>query len=368
MNKLAIILAGGSGKRFWPISNSAIPEQFVPLIHNSTLFQKSVELISNVFDKNNRYLVIHKNFKELAISQTESIIAENVFVEPLAKQTAPALGLALTLIDDKYDDDTIICVFPCDQLIKNSDEYYDAIDIACKTAKKLDALVTIGIQPDRPVTNFGYIQFADAIDDKKNEKIPQELFNKGVRKSISFAEKPDFETAKRFINSGDFVWNSGILVAKKNVLKANFQQFLNYNYEKIRNIKELFGSEQYFEELENTYKTFNKISIDYGILENANNIYVVKGSFSWAEISSWHELHRAELKDALDNVLQGDVIAINTTNSFAISNEKLVAIMGLDDVVVVNTEKAILVCKKSESNNIEELINFIKNSKMSGYY
>jgi mannose-1-phosphate guanylyltransferase len=365
--RIAIILAGGNGKKFWPISDSKIPEQFVYLIDNTTLYQKSVGLISNVFEKDNIYLVINKKLKDLTISQTNLINENNIFVEPLSRQTAPALGLALTHIDEQYDDDAIICVFPSDQLIKNTEEYYFAINNACETAANLDALVTIGIKPDRPVTEFGYIQFADSKSDKRNCKISDELFNNGVRKSINFAEKPDLETAQRFINSGDFVWNSGILIAKKDVLKMTYQRFLHYHYEKFQDIKKSFGAADYLDELENLYKTFNRVSIDYGILENAENIYVVKGSFFWDDVNSWEEIHRVEMKDALDNVMKGNVVAINTTNSFAISNDKLVAIMGLDDVVIVNTDRAILVCKKSETDKIDQLVDFIKNSNIPVY-
>jgi mannose-1-phosphate guanylyltransferase len=362
--KIAVVLAGGNGKRFWPISNSKISEQFVYLIDNTTLFQKSVELIAPIFDRNSIYLVINKKFKEIAIEQTNLINEENIFVEPLSKQTAPALGLALTLIDEKYDDNTIICVFPSDQLIKNTAEYHRAINTACDAATNLNALVTIGIEPDRPVTNFGYIQFANNKNDKKNAKISDELFNNGIRKSINFAEKPDYQTAQRFINSGDFVWNSGILIAKKDILKITFQRFLNYHYEKFQMVKKIFGQEDYLTELENLYMTFNKVSIDYGILENAENIYVMKSSFSWNDINSWEEIHRVEMKDALDNVLHGNVVAINTNNSLAISNDKLVAIMGLDDIIVVNADNAILVCKKSEANKIDKLVNYIKSSNI----
>lgn len=364
-NKIAIILAGGSGKKIWPMSNDNIPEQFIPLIGASTLFQHSVELLSNILDKDNIYLVINKKFKELALSQTNLIKEENVFLEPLSKQTAPAIALALTLIDEKYNDDSIICVFPSDQLIKNVNEYYDAIDTACNTTEKLNAIVTIGIQANKPDTNLGYIQFAEDRNDDKNEKIPAELFNRGIRKSIIFSEKPDLETAKRFISSGDFAWNSGILIARKDVLKTTFQKYLNYYYEKLQSVKNIFGTAEYCDELLNIYKTFNKISIDYGILENAENIYVVKASFSWNSISSWKEVHKIQLKDAMDNVLQGNVVAINTNNSIAISNDKLVAIMGMDDIVVINSEKGILICKKSEADKIDKLVDFINNSNAS---
>ena len=364
MKKIAIILAGGNGKKFWPISDKETPEQFVYLIDNTTLFQKSINLIATIFDRESIYLVINKKFKELAISQTSFINEKNIFVEPLSRQTAPALGLALTLIDNQYDDDSIVCIFPADQLIKNKEEYYLAINSACEAASDLNALVTIGIKPDRPVTDFGYIQFDDTQDNTRTN-ISDKLFKIGIRKSINFAEKPDLETAQRFINSGNFVWNSGILIAKKSVLKMTFQKHLSYHYEKFQKIKKIFNTEQYLDELENLYQTFNKVSIDYGILENAENVYVVKTSFFWDDINSWEEFHRVEMKDALDNVCRGNVIAIDTTDSVAISNDKLVAIMGLDDVVVVNTEKAILVCKKSESNKLDKLVNFINSSNIS---
>jgi len=361
--KIAIILSGGNGKRFWPISNNNIPEQFVSLIDNTTMFKKSIDLIAKIIEKDDIYLVINNKFKQLAVEQTDIIKEDNIFCEPLSRQTAPALGFALTLIDDNYDDDTIICVFPADQLIKNKEEYYYAIRTACDTAANLNALVTIGIKPDRAVTDFGYIQFSET----KIDSITEELYNNGVRKSINFAEKPDIETAQRFLNSGDFLWNSGILIVKKDVLKTAFQKFLNYYYEKLQSVKKIRGTENFYTELENSYKIFNKVSIDYGILEHSENIYVVKSDFFWDDINSWKEIHRVEIKDALDNVLKGNVVAIDTTNSIAISNDKLVAIMGLDDVVVVNTDNSILVCKKNDADKIDKLVDFIKRSNIPGY-
>jgi mannose-1-phosphate guanylyltransferase len=251
----------------------------VHLLDDTTLFQKTYHLVNKQISNEDIFVVVNEKFKHLILEQSQ-VKADNIFTEPLMRQTAPALGLALTLIDDKYSDDTIICTFPSDQLIKNHEEFNLSLNVACQAAYELNALITIGIEPNAPAPHFGYIQYSEEQTDKKNNKISNELFDNGVRKSINFIEKPDEETAQRFINSGGFVWNSGMLIAKKSVIIAAYKKFMNYHYSKFQQIKQFYQTENYTSELENLYKTFNKISIDYGILENAANIYVVKSTFT----------------------------------------------------------------------------------------
>ena len=372
-NKIvALILAGGSGGKFWPRSTNEFPEQFINLIEDKSLFQRTFDLITETVAVENTWIVINKKYKLLTLEQSPQLKPEQIIAEPFARHTAPAVGLALALLDKQYSADTVFCVFPSDQYIKNFDEFHFSLDIACKAANDLKGLITIGIEPTRPETHYGYIQYSEdenfiPVDNNsnKNTTIPKELFRGGLRKSINFAEKPDKNTAQRFIYSGDFVWNSGILIARKDVLFNVYEKFLNYHYEQFRHLQNFIGTEIFEEELDKMYKTFNKVSIDYGVLENAENVFVVKSTFTWTDLNDWDELHRVSLKDASNNVLLGNVISLDSKDTLAISEDKLVAILGLEDIIVINTENAILLCKKNESHRVEEFVEFLKKKNIS---
>jgi mannose-1-phosphate guanylyltransferase len=365
--KIALILAGGSGKKFWPVSTSDCPEQFVNLVGEATLFQKIYELINSEIISEDIWLVSKDKYIQLILEQIPGVNLSNIIKEPTSRQTASALGLSLALLDDKYSDDTIFCIFPSDQWIKNVEEFNLAMDTACKAAYDLNALVTIGTEPKRPAVHYGYIQYCDEINDELNSLIDEEMYANGLRKSINFAEKPDKKTAQRFIDSGDFVWNSGILVARKDVLFKSFERNMNYHYEQFRNLQKYIGTPEFEGILDRLYKTFNKISIDYGILENADNIYVIKSTFAWSDLNDWDELYRILMKDANDNVLLGNVIDLDCNNTLAISNDKLIAAIGMEDVVIINTEKAILLCKKSEANKTEKIVEYLKTKNIPLY-
>ncbi|MPM77787.1 Alginate biosynthesis protein AlgA [bioreactor metagenome] len=376
--KTALILAGASDSKFWPRSTKKYPEQFICLLEDTSLFQKTFKLINSKFDLENIRIVINDMYKDIALEQINELKDEFIIIEPFPRHTAPAIGLSLIILDEKYSDDTVFCIFPSDQYVKNIEEFYLSIDVACQAAYLLNGLITIGIEPTRPETHYGYIQYNENNVIKNygsnqysqadnNFIIPEELFKYGLRKSINFAEKPDKITAQRFIESGDFIWNSGILVARKDVLFNAFEKFLNYHYEQFRSIQKFIGTKEFNEEVTRLYKTFNKISVDYGILESAENVFVVKSTFSWTDLNDWDELYRISLKDALDNVLMGNIIAIDSKNSLAISDDKLIAMLGIDDIVVVNTDNAILLCKRGETRRIDEILEFIKKKNIPLY-
>ncbi|MDR0927728.1 MAG: hypothetical protein LBO69_08190 [Ignavibacteria bacterium] len=364
---VALLLVGGSGKKFWPFSNKEESEPFVLLLNEQTLYQMTYGAINKIFPTDDIWIVINEKYKHLAMEQIPELNERSIITEPLSRHTAPGVGLAMALLDSKYSDDCVFCIFPCDQVVRNMQEFDDAVSIACKAAHQLRGLITIGVPPTRPEINYGYIQYCEDVNDPANTNVSHLLYTGGLRKSINFAEKPDITTAERFIQSGDFVWNSGILVARKDVLFEMFEKYLNYHYEQFRYLQQMIGSTIYKEELLRLYKTFNKISLDYGILENAENVYVVKADFTWSDLNDWKELYNISLKDALDNVFSGNIVSLDTKNSLAISEDKLLAIVGMDDVVVVNTDKAILVCKKDDAYRIPSLIDQMKKRNIPVY-
>jgi len=362
--KVAIILSGDSDSLFWPCSTKECPEQFIHLFEDKTLFQKTYETIKAKLEIENIWVVINEKHKHLALEQVKDLNDSNIITEPFGRHTAPAVGLAMMTLDQKYGNDAIFCIFPSDHYIKNIEELHFSIDIAITAAYELEGLITIGIEPDRPETHYGYIQYSDS---KENVKSNDELYNAGLRYSVNFAEKPDKITAQRFINSGDFVWNCGILVARKDVLIESYKKFLNYHYEQFNYLQDFLEKPEYEEELNKLYMTFNKISLDYGILEHADNVYVVKSTFAWTDLHDWDELYRISMKDALDNVLMGDVITLESKNCLILSNEKPVCVIGMDDIIMIDTDKAILLCKKDVSTKVSDLVDFLRKKNIPLY-
>lgn len=307
---------------------------------------------------------MNEKSKDLPLSQVPELDEGHIILEPLSKHTAPALGLALTRLDEKYEDDVVFSVFPSDFIVRNVGEFYYTYDTAVEAVCKNDVMATIGVVPDTPSQHYGYIQFTDDYDDIRNNGITYTSFEKGIRKALVFAEKPDIKTAERFILSGEFLVNVGILIARKDTLWKAFEKDLNYHYEQFHKLQSIVDTETFDVALKNLYMTFNKTSIDYALLEHSDNIFVVKGTFFWSDVYDWSELYNISMKDALDNVQIGNIISIDCENTLVLSGDKTIALLGVEDIVVVNTEKATLVCKRSEAYRIDEITNELKRKRM----
>ena len=362
MKKCALILAGGADLKFWPRSLQSLPKQFVYLIDNTTLFQKTYDIVSKNFEEEDIWIVVNSDYKHIVKEQLPLLNERQIICEPLSRHTAAAIGLVQALLGDKYPSDTVMTIFPSDHYIQNHGEFYIAIETSIQAALELKGIITIGVQPTRPEVQFGYIQYDD-----DNIEFDSKFYKLGLRKSINFAEKPDKITAQRFIDSGDFVWNSGILAVRNDVLSKAYEIFLNYHYEQFNNIKKYINKPEFNIELEKLYKTLNKISIDYGILENAENVFVLEGTFGWTDLNDWDELFRILHKDARNNVISGNIVILNSKNSMVISEEKPVGIVGMEDIILINTEKAILLCKQGEADKVGELVEYMKKNNISIY-
>ncbi len=362
MRKAAIVMAGGFGFKFWPRGTEKTPKQFNHLIGEGTLIQNTIQRVRNYFELDDIYVVGNRSFENMIKEQLPEIRPENIILEPLGKNTAPCMALCALKISRKYDKDTVIYTFPSDQVISNAGEFYQSLDTAGRAATETDGIVTIGIEPTRPETQFGYIQIHD---DERGEL--GSLFDAGVRYTTTFAEKPDKGTAARFIESGDFLWNSGIFIWKLGTFNEAFEKYLPDHYYLFSRLSLEMEEAEFERELNNVYKTINRISLDFGILEKAPNVYCVKSSFSWSDLGTWDELYRLSLKDARNNVIVGDVIALNTKNSLISSEGKLIGVVGLEDVIVIDTGEALLVCKRGESEQVKELVDFMRRKNISKY-
>ncbi|GAB1372439.1 mannose-1-phosphate guanylyltransferase [Candidatus Kapaibacterium sp.] len=357
MEKIALIMAGGLGTKFWPKSIEKKPKQFKHMLGEGTLLQNTYNRLAGYFDKKNIFVVLSYSHKELALQQLPGISVDNLIYEPFGRGTAPCTAISVNYLFHKgYNEDSMMAVFPSDHIISNLGEFYNSLDRAFENAHDNESILTIGIEPTRPESQFGYIQ-VDNINREESE----------ISYCMTFAEKPDKATAGRFIESGDFLWNSGIFVWKISTFKHSLDKYLPDLGRKFTQLDLDFNSENYVEHLKLIYKQINTLSLDYGILEKADNVYCVNASFSWTDLSNWDELYRLQMKDAHNNVILGDVISINNKNSFIVSKGKLIGAVGLDDIMIIDSDDAILICKRGQSDQVQDIVDYMRRKHIHQY-
>lgn len=351
MVKTALIMAGGRGERFWPKSRKNLPKQFLSLTSDGkTMIQLTVERISPVVSLENIYISTNTSYKKLVMEQLPGIPEENILCEPVGRNTAPCIGLAAVHIRKKLGD-AIMMVLPSDHLIKNNVMFLDVLRDAATAAEENTNLVTIGITPSYPETGYGYIQF-----DSQNLK---ECTSRAY-KVVNFKEKPDLSTAKEYVASGDYLWNSGMFIWKVSSILSNMENLMPAMYDGLKKIESSIGTHDQEQVLESEFINFKSESIDYGIMEHAKDIYIIPGAFGWDDVGSWLALERINSTNEFGNVVNGNVISIDTKNSIIHGNEKLIATVGLKDIIIIDTEDALLICDKDSTQDIKKVIENLK--------
>ena len=351
MVKTALIMAGGRGERFWPKSRKNLPKQFLSLTSDGkTMIQLTVERISPVVSLENIYISTNTSYKKLVMEQLPGIPEENILCEPVGRNTAPCIGLAAVHIRKKLGD-AIMMVLPSDHLIKNNVMFLDVLRDAATAAEENTNLVTIGITPSYPETGYGYIQF-----DSQNLK---ECTSRAY-KVVNFKEKPDLSTAKEYVASGDYLWNSGMFIWKVSSILSNMENLMPAMYDGLKKIESSIGTTDQEQVLESEFINFKSESIDYGIMEHAKDIYIIPGAFGWDDVGSWLALERINSTNEFGNVVNGNVISIDTKNSIIHGNEKLIATVGLKDIIIIDTEDALLICDKDSTQDIKKVIENLK--------
>jgi mannose-1-phosphate guanylyltransferase len=347
----AVIMAGGKGERFWPESRVDMPKQFLSLTEDGkSMIQHTVERLEGLVEYENMYVVTNENYKELIQQHVPQIPVENIITEPVAKNTAPCIGLAAVHIAKKNPEAKMM-VLPSDHLIKYNEMFLDTLRIALEVAEEDNSLVTIGITPSYPETGYGYINFAKG-------DLPSEM--KNIYRVIKFEEKPNLEKAKDYLASGKYLWNSGMFVWKASTILNCIEAFIPELYSGLMEISETIDTEKYEATLKEKFSCFPSESIDYGVMEKAKNIYTIPGNFGWDDVGSWLSLERIKHTNQDGNVVDGNVITIKTSNSIIQGKNKLIAAVGLEDVIVIDTEDAILICNKSHSQEVKDVINNLK--------
>jgi mannose-1-phosphate guanylyltransferase len=358
-NRYVIIMAGGVGSRFWPLSRREKPKQFLDILgRGETLLQQTFRRFKSICPEDHIFVVTSSDHTDLVIEQL-GIDPSQVLGEPFRRNTAPCLAYGTFRIL-KENPDAVIAVTPADHLIIKEDKFSEALERCFEFAGGNDALVTLGIKPDRPETGYGYIQ----ADQKKPVKGFVNLL-----KVKTFVEKPNIDLAKVFLESGDFYWNSGIFIwSIKSILSA-FEKYLPDTYAVFDEGRTSFGTKLEKNFISKTYTECRSISIDYGIMEKADNVYVMCTDIGWSDLGTWSSLSEHSAVDSDGNILvRGNVFSYdNNGNIFNISKGKVAVLQGLNDYIVVDTDDVLLIVKREEEQNIKQYLDDIKKSTKEKY-
>lgn len=352
MNKhqYVAIMAGGIGSRFWPKSRVSYPKQFLDILNTGkTLIQWTYERFGAFIPQENIFIVTSDEYTHIVKEQLPDIKDENILSEPSRKNTAPCIAWISYKLLQK-DPEASLIIAPSDHLITDNESFRNICLKALDFVTQIKAFVTLGITPTYPNTGYGYIQH-DALAVADN-----------IYKVKTFTEKPNLEIAKSFLASGDFLWNAGIFVWQvKNIIKA-FEQFQPEMFEVFEADKEYFNTAQEKEAIERIYPLCTNISIDYAVMEKADNVYVIPSSFGWSDLGTWNSAYENLEKDYLGNAVAGkNVVVIDATNSMiSVPENKVVVLQGLDDFIVVDTSDVLLICKKEKEQDIKQYVAEVK--------
>lgn len=350
-------MAGGIGSRFWPMSRANHPKQFLDILGTGkTMLQQTFERYNKMVPAENIFIVTAREYVSKVKEQLPEIPEANILAEPSRKNTAPCIAYVAFKLH-QINPDALMIAAPADNLILDDQAFLETTITALNFIDHINALVTIGIKPTHPNTGYGYIQHDDL------EAAP------GIYKVKTFTEKPNLELAKTFIDSGDFLWNAGIFTWKvKNLINA-FEQYLPEMHEVFVAEKDNFNTPEEVAAIERIYPQCTNISIDFGIMEKAENVYVIPASFAWSDLGTWNSAWHNMEKDYFHNAVAGDqVMVFDTKNTMVhVPNNKLVLLQGMEDYIVVDTQDVLLICKRDKEQEIKDYLAEVKRNKGDKY-
>ncbi len=346
-------MAGGIGSRFWPSSRSSYPKQFIDILGmGKSLLQQTYERFLKNFLPENIYIVTNSTYTNLVKDQLPSIGAQQILGEPMGKNTAACIAYACGKIS-KLNPKAICIIAPSDHLILDEVDFTEKVNIAMEFAKTNPALITLGIRPSRPDTGYGYIQYIDENKDANLFKVK------------TFTEKPSIEIAQTFVESGDFLWNSGIFIWSIPSIKAAFKEHLPEQFSLFKEaVKDYFTPNEY-KTIQTIYEQTRNVSIDYGIMEKAHNVFVIPSDFGWSDLGTWTSLYEISEKDAKENVAKGKNIIFYDTSGCMINNglaaqNKLIVLNGVKDLIVIDTADVLLIFDKNKEQEVKGVSTDIK--------
>jgi mannose-1-phosphate guanylyltransferase len=351
-NRYVLIMAGGVGSRFWPLSRKEKPKQFLDILgKGETLIQQTFRRFRSVCPEENIFVVTSAEYKELVVEQL-GIKPDRVLAEPLRRNTAPCIAYGIFRIKGE-NPDAIVAVTPSDHLIEKEDIFVDVINTAFDFSSANKALLTLGITPDRPETGYGYIQ--------ANKKKPVAGFD-GLLKVKTFTEKPDIELAKVFLGSGDFYWNSGIFIWSVDSILDAFEKYLPDIYTSFDESKKMLGTKKEEVAIAQTYASCRSISIDYGIMEKSDNVYVLCADVGWSDLGTWGTLYEHSSPDGSGNtIVRGNVFSYdNSGNVINVAEGKVAVLQGLKDYIIVDQDDVLLIVKKDQEQKVKYYLEDVK--------
>lgn len=343
-----VIMAGGVGSRFWPMSRSAYPKQFLDFLGlGRTLLQQTYDRFLPICPKENILVVTNSQYAHLVREQLPELKEDQILPEPFRRNTAPCVAYADHVIGAR-DPEACIIVTPSDHLVLKEEAFQKTIDLALEHATKDDRLVTLGITPSRPDTGYGYIQFMD-------DAVPHPR----VKKVKTFTEKPDLETARSFIESGDFLWNAGIFIWSLKSINKAFDHHLPQMQARFAKGEGFYGTIKERDFIEEAYADCENISVDYGIMEKAPNVYTIVSDFGWSDLGTWGSLYTHVPKDGNGNASVGDHVRVydSSGNMVHMHDDRLLVMQGMNDMIVVSTNDALLICRKQDEQKIRQFVN-----------
>ena len=352
----AVIMAGGQGTRFWPKSRKSKPKQFLDIIGNETMIRRTIDRLTPVVPKEKIYAVVNASHLQDTIGQT-SLSEDSIIVEPIGRNTAPCIGLAALYVQRK-DPEGVMVALPADHHIEDQQAFLKTLLVAEEAATSSGYLITLGMEPKYPTTGFGYIEKGELL----GESGSKEFF-----KVKRFTEKPDLSTAIEFLADGNFLWNSGIFVWKVSAIMEQIKTHLPFLYKGLMKIREAIGTGQEREAISEVYSNIEGISIDYGVMEKSDITAVIPSDFGWNDVGSWASLDEVLPKDQDGNLLIGKCISLDTRDTVVYGKDKLIATLGLDGIVVVDTEDAILISRKDKCQDVKKIVERLEKEGMDEY-
>ena len=355
MNTYGIIMAGGGGTRFWPLSRKETPKQLLNLSGKELMINETIDRITSVIPKKDIFIVTnHSQVGKMEEATKTRIQKEHILSEPAARNTAACIGYAAMEIIKKYGDG-IMCIFPADHFIKDELTFSKTLVSAIKVAEDEDKLVTMGITPTFPSTGYGYIKYDKADTEGEAYRV------------LEFKEKPNEETAKKYVESGEYAWNSGMFVWKASTILKYFKKLLPDIYENLKIMGDAMDTLEEENVISRIYPNIRSISIDYGIMEKADDVVVIPAEFGWSDVGSWDNLGVLYEADDNGNIVHGNHIGVDTKNSVIYAKNKLIATIDVENVVVVETGDTILVCKKDRSQDVRKIVDILKEQGREEY-
>jgi mannose-1-phosphate guanylyltransferase len=355
----AVIMAGGKGTRFWPKSREKMPKHLLDIACEQTIIQETVRRIEPLIPLENILIVTGRSHSDELIKQLPRIPEENILIEPVGRNTAPCIGLAALHVHRRSPDDVMV-VLPADHLISDAAQFRHILSIAAEISRQGDYFLTVGIKPTGPETGYGYLE---------EGPLKATVRGKNIHEVKSIREKPPLKTARAFVKKGHFFWNSGMFIWRAGVILRAIEQWLPDLHKGLLEIKSALGTDREETVIHRVYRDLKPVSIDYGVMEKADNVLLIRGDFGWSDVGCWDALWEVTDKDEHGNAanVRGLFFGLDTRNSLVHSSRKFVALVGVEDLIVVETEDSLLVCRRGCSQDVKKVVEMLEAKNMKEF-